>query len=89
VLTDTGNVDYSGTVPGGARFLLEYACLGEGELAIEVVTPDGSAHTRRHGCEEATLDSLEFAAGSTGHAVVRVVADTSRFVGVAVQLSPR
>jgi hypothetical protein len=88
VLTDTGNIDYSGTVPGGARFLLEYACLGEGDLVIEVVTPDGSRHQRRLGCD-ATVDSLEFATGSTGNAVVRLVADTTRFVGVAVQLVRR
>jgi hypothetical protein len=87
VLTDGGSIDYSGTVPSGARFQLEYACLGEGELEVEVVTPDGSAHHRLLGCD-ATLESFAFTTGSTGYGVVRVVAHTTRFVGVAVQLVP-
>jgi hypothetical protein len=85
VLTDGGTVDYSGTVPGGTQYLLEVACLGVGELEIDVVTPDGSQHRRALGCD-GTLSAVEFAAGSTGQALVLLVARTSRFVGIAVQL---
>jgi hypothetical protein len=85
VLTDGGTVDYSGTVPAGAEYLLEFACLGTGELEIEVVTPDGSIHHRAVGCD-GTLGAVEFAAGSTGQAVILLVARTNRFVGIAVQL---
>jgi hypothetical protein len=86
VLTDAGAIDYSGTVAGGMQFVLEYACLGEGELEVEVVPPGGSTHYRRLTCD-ATLDWLEFSADSTGYGVVQVVAHTTRFVGVAVQLA--
>lgn len=85
VLTDGGTIDYSGPVPAGSEFLFEVACLGEGELDIEVVTPDGSRHTRGLACD-GTLGTVEFAAGSTGQAVILLVARTSRFVGIAVQL---
>jgi hypothetical protein len=88
VLTDRGVIDYSGVVPGEARFLLEYTCLGEGELEIEVVNPEGSTNRRRLACD-GTLESFEFAAGSPGYAQLRLVADTTDFVGVGVQLVPR
>jgi hypothetical protein len=88
VLTEGGTIDYSGPVPAGAGFLLEVACLGEGELEIDVVTPDGSVHDRRLGCDGA-LGEVEFTASTVGQAVIRVVARTGRFVGVAVQLVER
>lgn len=85
VLTDGGTIDYSGTVPGGTGYLLEFACLGPGELEIEVVAPGGSRHTRRLRCD-GTLGAVEFAASNTGQAVILLVARTGRFVGIAVQL---
>lgn len=93
VLTDGGSVDYSGVVPGGAGFLLEYGCLtdghGDGVLRVEVVTPDGSAHRRQLDCDTAApAGAIEFATASTGYAMVRLVADTTRFVGVIAQLTP-
>lgn len=86
VLTDSGAIDYSGTVASGARFVLEYACDGDGVLEVDVITPDGSEHHRTLECD-LTLETVEFAAGSVGYALVRVVARTEWFVAVAVQLA--
>lgn len=86
VLTDGGIIDYSGPVPAIARFQLEVACLGDGDLVVEVLMPNGAGHDRRLGCD-GTLTALAFTAGSTGQAVIRMVARTDRFVGVAVQLA--
>jgi hypothetical protein len=89
VLTDGGTIDYSGPVPAGTEYLLEVACLaesdGDGELRIEVVTPDGSQHGRTLACD-GTVGAVEFAANSTGPAVILLMARTTQFVGVAVQL---